>query len=97
VLPFAARMSAERAIVDAMSDTHRMPMIVDLQRRQPGRRADELLERLQAAVAQDERVSWNETGHARLRIGGEIEDARAALAVRLDELGEDWAEHIAIL
>jgi hypothetical protein len=72
-------------------------MIVDLQRRQPGRRADELLEGLQAAVAQDERVFWNETGHARLRIGGELEDARAALAVRLDELGEDWAEHIAIL
>jgi hypothetical protein len=74
-----------------------MPMIVDLQRRQPGRRADELLDGLQAAVAQPERVSWNETGHARLQIGGEPEDARAALAARLDELGDDWAEHIAIL
>jgi len=74
-----------------------MPMIVDLQRRQPGTRADELLDGLQAAVPQDERVYWNETGHARLHIGGELEDARAALGVRLDELGEDWAEHIAIL
>ena len=74
-----------------------MPMIVDLQRRRPGRRADELLDGLQAAVAQDERVCWNETGHARLHIAGELEDARAALAARLDELGEDWAEHIAIL
>ena len=74
-----------------------MPMIVDLQRRQPGTRADELLDGLQAAVPQDERVSWNETGHARLHIGGELEDARAVLMARLDELGEDWAEHIAIL
>jgi hypothetical protein len=74
-----------------------MPMLVDLQRRQPGRRADELLDGLQAAVAHDKRVSWNETAHARLHIGGELEDARAALMVRLDELGEDWAEHIAIL
>jgi len=74
-----------------------MPMLVDLQRRQPGRRADELLDGLQAAVAQDERVSWNETGHARLHIGGELADVRAALVVRLDELGEDWPEHIAVL
>jgi hypothetical protein len=75
-----------------------MPMsIVDLQRRQPGTRADELLDGLQAAVAQDERVSWNETGHARLRIGGELENVRATLAARLDSPGEDWAEHIAIL
>jgi hypothetical protein len=74
-----------------------MPMIVDLQRRQPGRRADELLDGLQAAVAQEQRVVWNETGHARVQIGGELEDARAALAVRLDALGDDWAEHIAIL
>ena len=72
-------------------------MIVDLQRRQQGTRADELLEGLQAAVAQGERVSWNESGHARLPVGGEPEDARAALAARLDELGEDWANHIAIL
>jgi hypothetical protein len=74
-----------------------MPMLVDLQRRQSGRRADELLDGLQAAVAQDERVSWNETGHARLHIGGELEDARATLVARLDELGEDWPEHIAVL
>jgi hypothetical protein len=32
-----------------------------------------------------------------LHIGGELEDARAALVSRLDELGEDWAERIAIL
>ena len=74
-----------------------MPMIVDLQRRQPGRRADELLDGLQAEVAQDERVIWNESGHARLQIGGELEDARSTLAARLDQLGEDWVEHIAIL
>jgi hypothetical protein len=74
-----------------------MPMLVDLQRRQPGRRADELLDGLQAAAAQDERAFWNETGHARLHVGGEFEDARVAVAARLDELGEDWAEHIAIL
>jgi hypothetical protein len=74
-----------------------MPMLIDLQRRQLGRRADELLDGLQGAVAQGERVSWNETGHARLHVGGELEDARAALVARLDELGEDWEEHIAIL
>jgi hypothetical protein len=75
-----------------------MPMtIVDLQRRQPGTRADELLNELQAAVAQDERVCWNDTGHARLRIGGHLENARATLAARLNELADDWSKHIAIL
>jgi hypothetical protein len=71
--------------------------IIDLQRRQPGPRADELLDALQAAVAKHERVHWNETGHARLRVGGALEDARATVAARLAELGDDWADHIAIL
>ena len=51
--------------------------IIDLQRRQPGARADELLDGLQTAVAEDERVLRNETAHARLRVGGALEDARA--------------------
>jgi hypothetical protein len=75
-----------------------MPMsIVDLQRRQPGSRADELLDALQAGIAPGERVGWDKTGHARLRIGGELEDVRATLAARLDQLGGDWVDHIAIL
>jgi hypothetical protein len=71
--------------------------IIDLQRRKRGPRADELLAGLQAPVAEDERVRWNESGHARLRVGQEIEDARMTLAARLAELGDDWADHIAIL
>jgi hypothetical protein len=71
--------------------------ILDLQRRQPGPRADELLDRLQAALATDEHVRWNESGHARLRVGQELEDARITVAARLAELGDDWADHIAIL
>jgi hypothetical protein len=71
--------------------------IVDLQRRQTGSRADEILDALQAAVASDERVGWDDTGHARLRIDGELEDARATLVARLGQLGGDWADHIAIL
>jgi hypothetical protein len=74
-----------------------MSSIIDLQRRKPGPRADELLAALQAAVATDERVPWNESGHARLRFGQEIEDARITVAARLAELGDDWADHIAIL
>lgn len=75
-----------------------MPMsIVDLQRRQTGSRADELLDALQSAAAPDERVRWDETGHARLRIEGELEDARPKLGARLARLGDDWADHIAIL
>jgi hypothetical protein len=75
-----------------------MPMsIVDLQRRQPGSRADEILDALQAAVASEERARWDETGHARLRMDGELEDVRATLASRLDQLGGDWVDHIAIL
>jgi hypothetical protein len=71
--------------------------IIDLQRRKPGPRADELLAGLQAADATDARVRWNDTGHARLRVGQEIEDARITVAARLAELGDDWADHIAIL
>ena len=71
--------------------------IIDLQRRQPGPRADELLAGLQAAVAPDERVRWNESGHARLRVAQALEDARITLAARLAELGDDWTDHIAIL
>jgi hypothetical protein len=64
---------------------------------------------------ENERVQWNESGHARLRspaklsttrdllqtglarVGGTLEDARATVAARLAELGDDWADHIAIL
>jgi hypothetical protein len=63
--------------------------IIDLQRRKPGPRADELLAGLQAAVATDERVRWKETGHARLRVGQELDDARITVAARLTELGDD--------
>jgi hypothetical protein len=71
--------------------------LLDLQRRRPGPRADELLDRLQADLAADERVRWNESGHARLRVGQELEDARPTVAARLAEVGDDWADHIAIL
>jgi hypothetical protein len=71
--------------------------IIDLQRRRPGPRADELLDGLQAAVTPAERVRWNESGHARLRFSQEIEDARVTVAGRLTELGDDWVDHIAIL
>ena len=71
--------------------------IIDLQRREPGPRADELLDGLQTAIASDERVRWNESGHARLSVGRAPEDARASLAARLDRVGDDWPEHIAIL
>lgn len=71
--------------------------IIDLQRRKPGPRADELLAGLQAGVAADERVRWNESGHARLRVVQELEAARVTVAAHLAELGDDWADHIAIL
>jgi hypothetical protein len=71
--------------------------IIDLQRRQFGSRADELLADLQAAVAPDERVGWNESGHARLRVSQALEDARRTVAARLAELADDWSDHIAIL
>ena len=47
--------------------------------------------------AQEERVRWNETGHARVKVAQELEDARATVAARLAELGDDWADYIAIL
>lgn len=71
--------------------------IIDLQRRRPGRRADELLAQLQSSVAEHERVSWDESGHARVPLGRERDDAREAIAARLAKLGDDWDEHIAIL
>lgn len=76
--------------VDAMS-------IIDLQRRQPGERADELLDAIQTAAAENERVHWNETGHARLHVAGTVENVRAAVAERLAAVGDDWGDHIAIL
>jgi hypothetical protein len=70
---------------------------MDLQRRVPGARADELLDRLQRSVPEDRRVRWNESGHARIELGSERDDAREYLAAQLAALGDDWAEHIAIL
>ena len=72
--------------------------IIDLQRRQSGPRAEQLLDRLQAAVAKEQRVGWNETGHARLSVAQALEDARAPRwAARLAKLGDDRPDHIAIL
>jgi 3-dehydroquinate dehydratase len=71
--------------------------IIDLQRRQPGPRAEQLLDRLQAAVAKEQRVVWNETGHARLSVAQKLEDARSTVSARRAELGDDWPDHIAIL
>lgn len=70
--------------------------VVNLQRRQDGPRADELLDALQASVPDAERVRWNESGHARLELG-RAPDARAALTERLDAIADDWPEHIAVL
>ena len=70
---------------------------IDLQRRRAGPRADELLEQLQNSIAEDARVRWNDSGHARIPLGRERDDAREYVAVRLRELGDDWADHIAIL
>jgi hypothetical protein len=51
------------APVGPIRETDRTAMtIIDLQRRQPGPRADELLDGLQTAIATEERVSRNETG-----------------------------------
>jgi hypothetical protein len=70
---------------------------IDLQLRRPGPRAEALLEGLQGSVAEGERVRWDDTGHARIRLGQERDDARESIAARLSELGDDWREHIAIL
>ena len=81
-----------------MRDTSVMAMaMIDLQRRLPGPRADELLEQLQNAIAVDPPAPWNDSGHARISLGREREDAREYVAERLQELGDDWADHIAIL
>lgn len=70
---------------------------IDLQRRRPGPRAEELLDQLQSSVAEEERVRWNDSGHARIPLGRERDDAREAVAAQLLELGDDWGDHIAIL
>jgi hypothetical protein len=70
---------------------------IDLQRRVPGARADELLDHLQGSVPEDRRVRWNDSGHARIDLGHERDDAREHVAGRLTTLGDDWPEHIAIL
>ncbi|HEY6888157.1 MAG TPA: hypothetical protein VI300_10270 [Solirubrobacter sp.] len=81
-----------------MRDTSSMAMaMIDLQRRLPGPRADELLEQLQDALAVEQPVPWNETGHARIPLGRERDDAREYVAERLGALGDDWGDHIAIL
>ncbi len=78
--------------------TRRMAMsTVDLQRRRAGHRADELLEQLQNSLAEDRRVRWNDSGHARIALGRERDDAREYVADRLLEIGDDWADHIAVL
>jgi hypothetical protein len=48
-------------------------------------------------IAKEQGRCWNETGHARLSVAQELEDARATGAARLAELGDDWPDHIAIL
>jgi hypothetical protein len=81
-----------------MRDTSTMAMaMIDLQRRLAGPRADELLEQLQHALAIEPPVPWNETGHARIPLGRERDDAREYVADRLHELGDDWSDHISIL
>jgi hypothetical protein len=71
--------------------------MIDLQRRVAGERADELLDRLQGSVPEDRRVRWNESGHARIDLRHERDDAREHVAAQLDALGDDWTQHIAIL
>jgi hypothetical protein len=71
--------------------------VVDLQRRGDSPRGEQLLELLQEGLPDQQRVRWNESGHARITFGAEREDAREALVARLDALGADWQEHIVIL
>jgi hypothetical protein len=81
-----------------MEHTSRMTMsTVDLQRRRPGPRAAELLDQLQGSVAESERIRWDDSGHARISLARERDDAREAIASRLHEIGDDWPDHIAIL
>ena len=70
---------------------------IDLQHRCPGPRAAELLDQLQGSVAESERVRWDDSGHARISLGRERDDAREAIEARLVELGDDLRDHIAIL
>ena len=70
---------------------------IDLLRRLPGPRAEELLDQLQSSVAEEQRVRWNDSGHARIPLGRERDDAREVVAAQLVELGADWGDHIAIL
>jgi hypothetical protein len=70
---------------------------IDLQRRAGSERAEELLDRLQSTVPEERRVRWNESGHARIDLAHEREDAREYLAAQLTALSPDWAEHIVIL
>jgi hypothetical protein len=68
-----------------------------LQRRREGPRADALLDELQESVPVEQRVRWDESGHARLEPHGELERERETVAARLQELDGDWNEHITIL
>ena len=70
---------------------------IDLQRRLVGPRADELLDQLQRSISGHERVHWDETGHARIPLGRERDDAREAISARLGEIDDDWTDYIAIL
>jgi hypothetical protein len=70
---------------------------IDLQRRRPGARAAELLDQLQRSLDERERVRWDESGHARISLGHERDDARETIAARLREVGDDWRDYIAIL
>jgi hypothetical protein len=70
---------------------------IDLQRRRPGSRADELLDQLQSATADDQRVVWDDSGHARIPLGAERDDAREWITARLEALGDDWSDHISVL
>src|SRR3954465_4498004 len=86
--------SSERRI----GDTSRIAMrTIDLQRRLISARADELLDRLQGSVPEDRRGGWDESGHARINLGHERDDAREYVAEQLHALSDEWTEHIAIL
>ena len=95
VRPADARVSF---LTRSIRDTSKMAMsMIDLQRRRPSKRADELLEQLQSSLAEDRREHWNDSGHARIPLDRERDDAREYLANRLRKLGDDWADYIAIL
>jgi len=87
-------LSSERRIGDNSPIAMRT---IDLQRRLPSARANELLDRLQGSVPEDRRVRWNESGHARIDLGHERDDAREYVMGQLNTLSDDWTEHIAIL